>query len=855
MTKKFLLLLVGVLAPLAAMMAQGSVRGKIVDKATSEPIEFVNVVVTPKGSDSMAGGAITDVDGVFRIEGLKYGSYVLTVSYIGYQNATREFTLSASAKNANYKQIALDEDAQTLGEVEVTGIRSQMKFEIDKKVFNVDQAIAATGGSASDILQNIPSVEVDTEGTVSLRGSESVTVWINGKAQGLTADNQGDILEQMPAESIERIEVITNPSAKYSPEGTVGIINIVLKRDRKAGYYGSAQAGASTQNTTDFGGYNASANINYSSGVLDAYANVSYRERRHMNENDSYRENYLGTDTTYLGQFGRGNMKGGNVFARAGLTWHPTQKDHISFDLMGMMGNNERTNTIDYTSGRGTMVGENVDFTRARNTMSTGDMLMYNLSLGYKHEWSTTHWLDFTASRHSWGNSGSNVYEQTTWPHLNPPQGEDLQSAMYATSPLGGSEGGLTSYQLQESTMDNVEYELQLDYENAFNENHKLQAGYRGTFSRENSPVTTYADKDKQQEIASLYNRFIYNRDLHALYATYSGKLWKNFGYQVGLRGEYYEVFTDSRSKETAGGNEIPHPESMEPVFQLFPSVFLSYQLPNDNELQVNYTKRVRRPWGGQLNSFQNITDSTNISYGNPLLKPEYSNAFELNYLKSWENHMLSVSAYYRTTDDIMQRISYMQDGIMYSTSDNVAQSLSSGVEIVGKNRFFGKLDLTTTLNMYYYKLEAFDFIMPNGQNLHGDASEDFSWNLRMMASMGLPKAWSVQLTGMYNAKSVIAQGYRAPNYGLDAGIRKQFAGGKWSLSLNGRDLLNSRRFHSVKWGDNFYQDSSNFRGGRRISATLTYSFGNMRAKKPRKMDEGMSPEYSTGGDGLDYDM
>ena len=755
---------------------------------------------------------------------------MLTISYIGYQNATREFTLSASAKNANYRQIALEEDAQTLGEVEVTGIRSQMKFEIDKKVFNVDQAIAATGGSASDILQNIPSVEVDTEGTVSLRGSESVTVWINGKAQGLTADNQGDILEQMPAESIERIEVITNPSAKYSPEGTVGIINIVLKRDRKAGYYGSAQAGASMYDT-DFGGYNASANINYSSGVLDAYANVSYRERRHMNENESYRENYLGMDTTYLDQLGRGNMKGGNVFVRAGLTWNPTQKDHISFDLMGMMGNNERHNEINYEGGELINSTLHKAYTRNRTTTSTGDMLMYNLSIGYKHEWSTTHWIDFTASRHSWGNSGSNEYIDTVY-------------NSYGT------------YQLQKSTMDNVDYELQLDYENAFNENHKLQAGYRGTFTRENSPVSTFEDKNEQKEILELYNKFIYNRDLHALYATYSGKLWKNFGYQVGLRGEYYKVFTDSRSKEVAGGNEIPHPESMKPVFQLFPSVFLSYQLPNDNELQVNYTKRVRRPWGGQLNSFKNVTDSTNISFGNPLLKPEYSNAFELNYLKSWENHMLSVSAYYRTTDDIMQRISYMDGGIMYSTSDNVAQSLSSGVEIVGKNRFFGKLDLTTTLNMYYYKLEAFDFIIPNGQNLHGDASEDFSWNLRMMASMGLPKAWSVQLTGMYNAKSVIAQGYRAPNYGLDAGIRKQFAGGKWSLSLNGRDLLNSRRFHSVKWVDGeFYQDSSNFRGGRRISATLTYSFGNMRAKKPRKMDDSMSPDYSTGGDGLDYDM
>ena len=218
---------------------------------------------------------------------------------------------------------------------------------------------------------------------------------------------------------------------------------------------------------------------------------------------------------------------------------------------------------------------------------------------------------------------------------------------------------------------------------------------------------------------------------------------------------------------------------------------------------------------------------------------------------------MLSVSAYYRTTDDIMQRISYMEGDIMYSTTENVAQSLSSGVEIVGKNRFFGKLDLTTTFNMYYYKLEAFNFLMPNNQMLHGDASSDFSWNLRMMATMGLPKAWSLQLTGMYNAKSVIAQGYREPTYGLDAGLRKQFAGGKWSFSLNGRDLLNSRRFHSVKFVDGeFYQDSSSFRGGRRLSTTLTYSFGNMRAKRPRKMsDENMSPEYGIGGEGMDFDM
>ena len=527
-------------------------------------------------------------------------------------------------------------------------------------------------------------------------------------------------------------------------------------------------------------------------------------------------------------------MNGRNMFARAGLTWHVTERDHLSVDLMGMKGNPRRSNTIDYEGGQVSDGTHIENYMRNRTTMSTGAMLMYNVSLGYKHEWSTKHWLDIMASRNHWGNNNNNIYCDTTCVEGLPEY---------------------TSYQEQVGEMTNIDYELQLDYENAFSDKHKLQAGYRGSLTRENNPTITYGAPEKQNEIASLYNRFVYNRDLHALYATYSGKLWQNFGYQVGLRGEYYKVSTNSFSKVMAGGDELPHYEPLKPEFKLFPSVFLSYQLPNDNELQVNYTKRVRRPWGGQLNSFHNISDSTNISFGNPLLKPEYSNAFELNYLKSWENHMLSVSAYYRTTDDIMQRISYLDGDIMYSTSDNVAQSLSSGVEIVGKNRFFGKLDLTTTLNMYYYRLEAFDFILPNGENLHGNASEDFSWNIRMMGTMGLPKAWSLQVTGMYNAKNVIAQGYRAPNYGLDAGLRKQFADNKWSLSLNGRDLLNSRRFHSVKWGPNFYQNSSNFRGGRQVSATLTYSFGNMRAKKPRKMEGGSGMSEYGGGDGLEYDM
>ena len=227
------------------LMAQvtGTVRGVIIEDETDDPLPFVTIALTPDGSSAPIAGCSTDEDGSFKLDKIKAGKYTITASFMGYLSDSRKVNITAGNNNINIGTIKLKNDRKLLKEVVITEQRSQMSFEIDKRVFTVDQSIATTGGSASDVLADIPSVEVDNEGTVSLRGSESVTVWINGKTSGLTSDNQGDILQQLPAGSIEKIEVITNPSAKHSPEGTAGIINIILKRDRKAGYYGSVQAG------------------------------------------------------------------------------------------------------------------------------------------------------------------------------------------------------------------------------------------------------------------------------------------------------------------------------------------------------------------------------------------------------------------------------------------------------------------------------------------------------------------------------------------------------------------------------------------------------------------------------------
>jgi outer membrane receptor protein involved in Fe transport len=282
--------------------------------------------------------------------------------------------------------------------------------------------------------------------------------------------------------------------------------------------------------------------------------------------------------------------------------------------------------------------------------------------------------------------------------------------------------------------------------------------------------------------------------------------------------------------------------------YSLFPSLFLSYALPHNNELQLNYTRRISRPWGGQLNSFKNITDATNISFGNPELDPQYSNAFELNFLKMWDLHTLSFSGYYRTTDNVTEQIRYLQGEVMYSTYENVASSKSSGIEIVAKNKLFHEvIDLTTTLNGFYYELDGFSYQMAGVESpITGDRESDFSWNVKMIANTKLPLGTTLQLTGNYNAKKVVAQGYRQANYTLDAGLRKNFFNKTISVSVNGRDLLNSRKWHTITSGEGFHQDSKNWRGSRRFGLTVTYNFGNMRAKqnKSRKNDGEIENPY-----------
>ena len=805
--------------------AQGTVKGKILDRQKSEPLGFVNIKVTEQGSDKFVGGGITDAGGNFNVSGLKDGKYTLSLTFMGYKDVTRQFEITPTKRDVQFKLLYMAEDAKQLNEVTVTGQRATMKLEVDRKSFDVGQLISNAGQAASDVLDNVPSIEVDNDGNVSLRGNSSVEIWINGKASGLTSDNRAQILQQLPAESIERIEVIDNPSAKFSAEGSAGIINIVLKKDRKAGYYGSVQAGGDTR-----GGANTSFNVNYNSRLIDSYINLGYRHRANTGHMESQQ-----TSNTYNQTYDSDSkQRGNNFFTRAGVTLHATTKD--DFSLSGMLmhggGNSHSYTPYIYTAMANGLNNYQLD---RINRSRTGMDMRYG-EFNYRHSFNDKHFIDFTADLSSWKMNGDNWYQDSTV--------------------VVGIDDVTYSYQYRPQYINNHRKELKLEYENQVTKNFKIEAGYNGNFSRENTPQESYMDNTSfdgtnASEDKLFFNRFIYKQDLHAFYTTLSYKFGA-LSLMGGLRGEYWRVNTESYTWEQEHDASLREQPFKKDYFQLFPSVFMSWQMTETQQLQLNYTRRLRRPWGGQLNSFRDTRDATTVSFGNPYLTPEFSNSFSLNYLKQWNDHSLLISAYYRPTTDVIQRISYknQEDGLFYQTSMNVAKSVSTGLEMTVKNKLWRILDLTTSANAYYYRLNGFSYDI-DGQTVTGNSDHNFTWNARMTASLMLPYDISIQTTGRYTARQVITQGYRKANYSIDFGARKNFFNKLFTLSVNCRDLLDSRRFETFTSGPNFTRHQINRRGGRRMSMTLTWNFGNMKQKKrPNKShnsENDMPMDYNGG--------
>ena len=789
-----------------------TIRGKIVDGTSSKPLDFVNIALIKTGSETPATGVVSDEKGQFVLPNVPDGRYTLRVSFVGYN--TIDIPLNMTEKEINMGMIKLFESSKTLSEVEVIGQGTQMRFEIDKKVFSVDQNIAAAGGSATEVLQNIPSVDVDNEGNISLRNNSSVEVWINGKPSGLTAENRAQILQQMPAESIESIEIMTNPSAKFNPEGSSGIINLVMKKNRRGGYFGSLSAGTMWLQGANPGGQ-LGLNYNYNSGKMDAYFNVGLRAMNFAGGGFTDRYFLNGTDTlSLLKQTNETTMGYSGIFFRGGIDYRITDNQSIGLSGFGMAGTGGGTGTYNYLLSN----YQNNQVLRNYYRLNDGTGARPSMNLSLDHKWE----ID---------KKGSNLMTSLAYSfHRRSEDQFYLQKDRITND---------SSYMNQISSGQNGELQLKMDYTKKWSETTRLEAGWQSQVQERFSP-TSAKNVVTGADIPSYFNEFKYNEQIHAAYATYGNRFNNNFSVQGGLRAEYFW----RRPENTFYNNQgVKTTQTYDPRvdIQLFPSIFLSYTLPKKDEMQLNVSRRVNRPRGRQINPFRDFSDSTSISYGNFDLSPEYTTVMEFNYLKMWEKHSLSTTLYHRFTDDVIQRVSYLNGNTMESTYMNVTQSQNSGFEFVLKNNFFRILNLTSSLNLYYQQMQAATYENPYnaGQFTTIPEQQAFTWSARIMGNMILGRNTFAQFTGDYSAPRLIAQGKESASYSIDLGVRQMFLDRKLSVNLMVRDLLNTRRRSSVTWGDGFYQRTENYFSQRMIGVTATYNFGNMQPKRTQNRRDG----------------
>jgi len=799
------------------LWAAESIKGLVVDAADQSPLDYVNITLFKDGSIKPITLVSTDTNGAFILPTIENGKYNVRLSYVGFTTVNQ--TVEVKNTSVNLGVIKMEADSKKLGEVEVVGQGSQMRFDIDKKVFSVDQNIASSGGSASDVLKNIPSVTVDNEGNVSLRKDGNVEIWINGKASGLTADNRAQVLQQLPAESIESIELMTNPSAKYNPEGSAGIINLVLKKERKAGYYGSVSAGLIYPDGGKVG-QNLGANINYSSSKFDAYINLGYRAMNFQGGGFSnrYNKNKAGIDSTLISQNNIMNNSFGGLFLRAGIDYRLDSKNTLGLSGFGMAGSGNSTNTINYKQID--LLTNTTQRDYSRTNTGSGTRPSVNMNLDYSHEFDkkgNTFMSTLSYSNHVRG--GDNRFEQS-----------DLPTPFNDVT--------------QRSTDKNNEIMLKGDYTNKLTESSKLELGWQNTVSNRLSNASGLYTQTSVQ-LPAYKNDFNYDEQIHAAYVTYGNKIG-SFSIQGGLRGEYF--WKKSTNTTAIGQQTIP----AKSIIQFFPSMYLSYELKNKDEIQLNYSRRVNRPRGRQINPFRDYSDSTNISYGNPDLSPEYSSALELNYLKNWENQMLSASVYYHNTTNVIERVSFLNGGTMENTYMNLSKSQNTGLELVSKNRIFTILNLTTSVNLYYSKLDASVYQNPYNLSLTTTipGQNNFSWSANMLANFLLSKTLSGQITGEYESPELVAQGTEAARYSIDLGMRKTFMDRKLSVSLMARDILNSNKHSSTTSGAGFSQTSETFFHGRMVGVTFSYNFGNMKPKAADMKKKQSSQDMNMEGGG-----
>jgi len=792
---------------------KAKITGVLKDAKTQEPIAFATAVLVNKATNTNAKLAQTDIDGKFTMPDLANGTYTFRVSFVGYQTMVRDNISITDATGAlNFGDIKMNAAAGTvLKDVTVTAQKAAMQMGIDKKVFSVDQSLVSEGGSATDLLANVPSVQTDIDGNVSLRGSSGVRVLIDGKPSLIAGGNVAQILASIPASSIESVELITNPSSKYDAEGQAGIINIVLKKNTKLGFNGSVAVSAGNRDN-----YNGNTNLSFQNSKVNLYGNYSYRYGNRLGGGfqDIIYKQSTGS-TAFANQTTTSNSldKGHNV--KAGLDYYLAPKSVVSLSGGFNARDNDRNEFVDIRQ-LGRTSNPVLLSNRLNNNIGSGNS--YDLNLDYSQKFKKPkEELTFNFGYSSGTNNNDQDYS-TTFTNIN-----------------GSAVNINPSLQRIFNTGENTNYNIQTDYTLPVGKAGKIEAGYRSQIRLGDN--NQYADSiltntDIYIRNNKLINNFNSKDQVHALYLNYQNQI-KDFGYQLGLRAEDARLDT---YLEGYNGNLLTNSEGNIHYKRLYPSVFLSQKLKNEQQVQVSYTRRVNRPRPWDTNPFLDVSDPLNYRAGNPNLLPEDVHSFELGYNKYWKKVTLTSSLYFRQTNDVIQRVRSIPDasGIITTTPQNLTRQLNSGLELIGRFDLIKALNFTSNVNLYQQKIE--------GDARYGiEDRSGFSWNANLTANISAIKNLSFQLRGDYRAPEVMAQGKRNAMYGIDGGAKYDFPNKKASLSLNIRDVFNTRRW-SMTTDDNFtFIDFQRRMQGTMGNLTFSYRFGKTlfnSTKKNKKDDQ-----------------
>jgi len=789
-------------------VSQGIVKGTILDQNGIQAVEYANIVLFKSKDSTMVTGGVTDGKGHFKIEKVPFGKYYALISFMGYSTKRiPEIMVNPKTQNVDLGTIKLDPISTKLNEVTITGERKEMEFTLDKKVVNVEKNLSTMGGTAVDVLSNIPSVTVDFEGQVSLRGNSNITVLIDGRPSGI----MGSKLEQIPASSIETVEVITNPSARYNPEGMSGIINIKLRKKRELGFNGLVSANAGTGDK-----YNGSVNLNYNKGPLNIFGSYDLRSDRRNGSGYSTRTNNLNDSIWNVFNESESWRKGGSNNIKLGVDYAINAMNQLTLswytnkgsDTHGDASENSYTDANNIMSSYYTLNEE-----EESDNKSNDYILAYKRLFERKGQELT---LDAVYSQNKGDDTGDNTLTYFSVPGLIPELEPELQNTR---------------------TKDNrTNANVQLNYIHPLDKDTRLEGGYQGVL-RETDDDYHYGifDYDLQTfaEDTNLSNHFVYKENIHAVYAIF-GKVWEKYSMNLGLRYELADTKSEQRTSDKTYTNNYS---------SFYPTVHLNRKFPKDQEVQISYSRRVNRPDMWSLNPFVDYSNPSYIRYGNPYLKPEYVNAYELGYNKYFKKSTINASLFYRKINDVIKRVVFLDDnGAINMTSANLSYGESYGTELVVDHEFFKFWKMS--LNLSYFKN-----VIKGDNTTTSMSNENYSWTSRVNTTVVLPKMFFVQINAFYRGPMVTPNGEMAEMFNADIAVRKDIIKDKLTANIRLSDVFNTMKFKNYSEGTGYTAETERKRETRILYAGLTWKIGGGIKQKARKKTDtggggGMEDEF-----------